>query len=67
MTGPTGPAHPPPRERAPAIDGSPAPLATLRGIVVRVLVTLLVIVTLHWTDLRRPAEHHPPDRQRCKG
>jgi hypothetical protein len=54
MTGPTRSAHPLPRERAPAIDGSHAPLATLRGIVVRVLVTLLVIVTLHWTDRLAP-------------
>lgn len=54
MTRPTGPAHPSPRDRAPAIDRSYAPLATLRGIVVRVLVTLLVIVTLHWTDRLAP-------------
>ena len=54
MTRPTGPAHPSPRDRAPAIDRSYAPLETLRGIVVRVLVTLLVIVTLHWTDRLAP-------------
>ena len=54
MTRPTGPAHPPPRDRAPAIDQSYAPLATLRHIVVRVLATLLVIVTLHWTDRLAP-------------
>ena len=54
MTDQTRPAHPPPRDPAPDIDGGHAGLATLRGIAARVLITLLVIVTLHWTDRFAP-------------
>jgi len=54
LTDQTRPAHLPPRDPTPAIDGGHARLATLRGIAARVLITLLVIVTLHWTDRLAP-------------